>query len=50
MDYMGDTRLGNINDRIKRQESYFYYISVARRKGYMYDHCTFERNYPRSNI
>lgn len=40
---MDDTRLGKINDRIN-EKSYFYYISVASRgKGYMYDHCTFEK-------
>jgi len=47
MDYMDDTRLGEINDRIN-EESYFYYISVARGKGICMIITHSEKLYPRS--
>ena len=46
MDYMDDTRLGKINDKIKKEESYFYYISVARGKGICNKSLYIRRSYP----
>ena len=43
---MDDTRLGKINDRIN-EESYFYYISVARGKGIGMIIAHSEKLYPR---